>query len=53
MQMLFAMSEGCSIVSEGASVALEPGRIVVLPKEDVEYRLRATGTAEVIRILQP
>lgn len=53
MQMLFAMGEGCSVVSDSASMALEPGRIVVLPSENVEYRLRAAGTAEIIRILQP
>jgi mannose-6-phosphate isomerase len=53
MQMLFAMGEGCSVVSDSASMALEPGRIVVLPSENVEYRLRAASTAEIIRILQP
>lgn len=53
MQLLFATSEGCSVISNGAPVALEPGRVVVLPRENVEYRLRSVRDAEVIRILQP
>lgn len=51
MQMLFAMGEGSSVESDAGTTRLEPGRIVLLPAEGVEYVLRGTG--EVIRIAQP
>ena len=51
MQMLFAMSEGSSVESNAGTTRLEPGRIVLLPAEGVEYVLRGVG--EVIRIAQP
>ena len=51
MQMLFAMGEGSSVESDAGATRLEPGRIVVLPAEGVEYVLRGSG--EVIRIAQP
>ena len=51
MQMLFAMGEGSSVESDAGTTRLEPGRIVLLPDEGVEYVLRGSG--EVIRIAQP
>ena len=51
MQMLFALGEGSSVESDAGSSRLEPGRIMLLPAEDVEYRLRGRG--EVIRIAPP
>jgi mannose-6-phosphate isomerase len=51
MQMLFALGEGSSVESDAGSSRLEPGRIMLLPAEDVEYMLRGRG--EVIRIAPP
>jgi mannose-6-phosphate isomerase len=51
MQMVFALGDGATVESEGGSVQLEAGRVVVLPAERVEYGLRGSG--EVIRIAQP
>ncbi len=51
MQMLFALGEGASVVSDAGAVVLDPWRVLVLPAESVEYSLR--GASEVIRIAQP
>ena len=51
MQMLFAMGEGSSVESDAGAMRLEPGRIVVLPAEGIEYVLRGSG--KVIRVAQP
>ncbi len=51
MQMVVALGEGCSVESAaGEILTFQPGWVVVLPAEGVEYRLRGVG--EVIRIAQ-
>jgi mannose-6-phosphate isomerase len=51
LQMLFALSDGAYVVSNGSATPLTPGRIVILPAEGIDYSLHGTG--EVIRIAQP
>jgi mannose-6-phosphate isomerase len=51
MQMLFALADGLSVESDAGATPLEAGWVVLLPREDVEYRLRGRG--EVIRIAEP
>ena len=51
LQMLFATEKGCWVESNEGRTPLEPGCVVVLPAEGVEYGVRGAG--EVIRIAQP
>jgi mannose-6-phosphate isomerase len=51
LQILVALTDGCTVTSATATAALPPGRVVLLPAEDIAYALEGAG--EVIRIVQP
>jgi mannose-6-phosphate isomerase len=51
LQILVALGEGCVVTSATSTTALPPGRVVLLPAEQIDYSLEGAG--EVIRIVQP
>ena len=53
LQLLFALAPGCTLVGDGASLELPQGKVVVLPAEAAEYRLRAPAASTVMRVLAP
>ena len=53
LQVLIALAEGCTLVSEdGDAMALPKAHAVVLPGEGVSYRVIGGSEAEVIRVRQ-
>ena len=53
LQVLFALTSGCTLEGDGARLELPQGKAVVLPAEPIEYRLQTPAGGTVMRVLAP